>query len=139
MSCSSMRFAIFARSPAPSCVSALVLRARLLPSVKLRGKPVEPCFPEIAVPAGPIVQLAERLRAQRVKPAASISTNAHEARVLEDAELPRHAGLTDIHDIDQLAHGALPHPQCLDEAAAGGISQDLEHVGHDDILRMRNM
>ena len=55
----------------------------------------------------PVVQLAERFWAQRVEPAPAVGTDAHESGLLEDRKLARDAGLTDIHDLDQLVHGAL--------------------------------
>jgi hypothetical protein len=42
--------------------------------------------------------------------------------------------LADVHGIDKLAHRALAASEGIDQAASGRVGQDLEHVGHGDIL-----
>src|SRR5881628_2529077 len=133
-----MRIAIFAEA-ACSGTSPLVLHPGLLSSVDLRSQPVEAGLPQLAVSVRPIVEFAERLRAERVEPSPAVRTDAHELCLLQDGELPRDAGLTDIDNLDQLAHGALARPERLNEAPTGGVAQDLEDVGHEDILLAQHM
>src|SRR5438034_6838750 len=129
---------MFAVSPC-SCASPLVLRPRRPSSVELPGKPVEAGLPQVAVAARPIIKLAEPLGAQGVQPSPPIRADAHKAGLLKDPELTRDARLADIHDLDQLVHGALARPECLDEAATGWVGQDLEDIGHHDILLAQHM
>jgi len=49
-------------------------------------------------------------------------------RLGQDPQVPRHAGLMDVHPLDDVAHGAFPMPHRLDDAQAGRVSQGLEKV-----------
>src|SRR5882672_11244318 len=112
--CSSMRIRLVAE---PRFLGAppLVLCPRFPSSVELRAKPVEAGLPEIAVSVRPIVQLPERLRAQRVQPSPSIRAYPHESGLLQDGELSRDTGLADVDGLHQLAHRALAHAERFDE------------------------
>ena len=111
-----------------------MFRSGSAPSVECYGKPVEAGIPHPAVPRHPIVEFAERLRAQRVESPAALGSNNHEPSVLQDAELPRHTRLADVNGLDQLTHRALAAPERVDQAPAGRVGQDLKDVGHGDIL-----
>src|SRR6267143_2308121 len=137
--CSSTRYLSGPLKAAYSCASPPVLRPRLPSSVELRGKPVEAGLPQIAISVRPIVQLAERLRAQGVEPAAAIRADPDESGLFEDGELSRYARLSDIDDLYELAHRALTHPECLDETAAGRVAQDLEDIGHETTYYYHNI
>src|SRR6266850_5077914 len=113
-----------------SCAPSLVLRARLLSSAELRPQSVQARLPQFAVAAGPVVELPEGLRPERVEPSPAIRTDTDESGVLEDGELPRYTGLSDVYDFDELGDRALTGSERLDEAAAGGVAQDLEDIGH---------
>src|SRR5437870_4403820 len=116
-----------------------MLRSGPAPPVEFCRKLFEARFPHRAVAHHPFVQFAERLRPERVEPPTALRTDGHELSVLHDGELPRDTGLSDVDDADQLAHRALTIPQRLDEAASGGVRQDLEGVGHAHTLLLRHM
>ena len=122
-----------------SCASPPVPRPRRLSSIELRREPVEACFPQIPVPTRPILEFLESVRAQGVNPSPAVGADPYETRVLQDRELARYTSLADVNGIDQLGHGALARSECLDEAAPGGIAQDLEDIGHGDILLAQHM
>src|ERR1700716_556587 len=106
-------------------------------SLKLRGKPVEAPLPHAPIALHPLVQVPEGPRAQLVETPPPLGAYEHEVGILQDSELTRHTGLTDVHDVDELAHRTLSLTQRLDQASAGRIGQDLEGVCHGPHITSR--
>src|SRR5581483_60736 len=93
-----------------------------LPLVRLfldeLGEPAQPRELVRRVPLHPGVELQERLGAQRVEPALPLGADRDEARLVQDAQVARHAGLVDVHLRRHLAHRALALAQKLYEPPA---------------------
>src|SRR5579872_2902083 len=113
--------------------------ALFLAALQLAFEPVEPRLPDGSIARRPFGQLAERLRPQRVQPAPALGPDSHEVGVLEDRQLARHSWLPDVDHRHELADRALARSEGFDDAPAGRVGEDLEHVGHGDILLERHM
>src|SRR5207245_4319438 len=110
-------------TPSPTDRFALppVLGPGPAPPVEFCGKPIETSLPHHAVAHHPLVEFPERLRPKCVQSPPALRTDRHELRVLQDRELPRDTGLSDVDNADQLAYGALATSQRLDQPSAGGV------------------
>jgi hypothetical protein len=91
-------------------------------------EPVEARLPEASIPGDPGVDLPERRRAERVETPWPFGTDLHEARLLEDAKVPRDARLVDVDGVDDVVHRALTAQQRFDDEAARGVGQGLEGI-----------
>ena len=49
----------------------------------------------------PLVEFVERLGSQRIEALLPLGPDFHETRAIEDAEMARHAGLLDVHALDE--------------------------------------
>ena len=87
---------------------------------------VEPAFPQRAILADPRVQLVERLGAQRVEAPRPIGPHADEPGLLEDAEMPRHPRLVDVHLRHEVVDGLLAAKQRLDDLEPAGVGESLK-------------
>src|SRR2546427_1019893 len=114
--------------------SFALLLVVLTPPVELGGKPVESPLPDGPVRGHELRELAKRLRAERVQPSPSRGPNDHEVGVFQDRQLPRDTRLPDIDHLYQLVDRAFSLAEGVDQSAPGRVGQDLEYVGHDDIL-----
>src|SRR5216683_5828937 len=93
-----------------SCSRALVLVlgcTSLLPSLELLGEPIEACLPENSIAVDPSVQLAKRLGAKRVEAFGPVGADLDEARLVQDAQVPRNARLVDVEPVDDIVHRLL--------------------------------
>jgi hypothetical protein len=99
-----------------------------LPALKRGVESVEPALPQRPVLTDPRAQLPERLGAQRVKASRAVGPDLDEPRLLEDAQVPRNAGLMNVHPGDNVVHGLLALKQRFDDLKAAGTSQRLEHM-----------
>jgi hypothetical protein len=63
----------------------------------------------------PSVQVAKRLRTQRVEVALPVRADPDEAPVMKDAKMARDARLTYGESGDEIAHGALSAAELLDD------------------------
>jgi len=91
---------------------------------------VEPRVPEIAVPFEPVVQPAERLRAQLVEPLLSPRLDLDQAGLFQDAQVLRDLRLIEPQPAADVVHRGGPGAQHLDDAKAGGFGQGGERLQH---------
>jgi hypothetical protein len=98
-----------------------------LPSLERGGEPVEPRFPETSIRGDPGIELAEGFRAQGIKAPGSFRTDLYEARVLENTQVPRDAGLVDMSGLDDVVDGLFATPQKgFHDQESGRVGQGLE-------------
>lgn len=95
---------------------------------------IEAVLPQRSVLGEPGVELAERLRSQRIEPALSVGTHRDEARLVEDAEVPRHPGLVNPGALDDVADLLFAPAKHLDDATPRGIGERLECVKVHDCV-----
>src|SRR5258705_10542354 len=90
--------------------------------------------------AEPRIDLAEWLRLQGVEAALPIRPHRDEPRLVEDAEVPRHAGLMDTGLLDDVTNLVLAMAKGLDDATARRIGECLEdgelHYYADTLTRI---
>src|SRR5256885_9687512 len=116
-------------------LAVLVLASRL----ERGAKPVETPLPDRTVPRDELGKFPERLRAQGIEATPAFGPDGYEIGVLQDRQLPRNTRLADVDGLDQLVDGSLARAQGVDDPASGGIGEDLEHVGHADILPQQHI
>ena len=91
-----------------------------------RAETIEPCLPVAAVARDPGLDLIERFLAQRIEPLLSVGTHLHDAGVGEDAQMPRNAGLLDVHACDDFADRALARLYRLQDAQPRRIGERVK-------------
>lgn len=79
-----------------------------------------------AIRGHPILKLVEGFLAQRVKALLPVGAHLHDPGLCQDTQVPRHAGLMDVHALDNVADGTFAGLHRLDDAKAGWISECLE-------------
>jgi hypothetical protein len=89
---------------------------------------VQTCFPQLAVLREPLVQLAEGLGQERIKPPLSLRTHRNEARFGQDTKMPRNTGLVDASLLDDVVDLLLTAAERFDDAAARRVGERLETV-----------
>ena len=88
--------------------------------------------PEPAELCQPGVELLKGLWSKRVHPLRSIGTDLDEPRFVQDPEMPRDAGLTDVNGLYDVVHSHLAISKRLDDPTARGVGQGLEDaLGHE--------
>lgn len=90
------------------------------------AKLVETTSPQLPILAQPGIQVPEGLRAKRVKALLALGPDAHESGLLQDAEMPRNAGLVDLDVDDDVIDRMLAAPEDFDDAEPHRVSQGLE-------------
>src|ERR1700737_1131662 len=99
---------------------------RGLASFEGGAEPVKARLPLAAIPRPPGLELVERFLAQRVEALLSVRAHLHDPRLGQDAQVPRNAGLVDVHALDDVADGALPRLHRLDDAKTGRVRKGVE-------------
>src|SRR5436190_16947942 len=87
---------------------------------------VEPVRPEAAIAGEPLVELGQRLRVERVQPAAPVLASSHETLLAEDPEVPGNARATGRELGGDLAGAALAFGEQLHDPPPRGIGERLE-------------
>jgi hypothetical protein len=100
----------------------------LPPLAERLTKSVEASLPEGSIASHPCIQLAKGLRTKGVQTPGTIRTHVNEARLLEQAKMPRYSGLVDVDRIDDVVDRALAVAEHLDNGAAGGVRERLKDV-----------
>src|ERR1700722_8857693 len=109
--------------------SLFLLRAGFdggLPAFKRGAESVEPRLPVTAISRHPGVELVERPFAQRVETLLSVGAHLHDAGVRQNTQVPRHAGLVDVHGLDDVADGAFPRLHRFGDAKPGRVREGVE-------------
>ena len=87
---------------------------------------VKPRRPQLSVRREPLVDHAQRFRADAVEASLGIWSNRDEARVAQDAKMLGHGGLADGQLGDEIAHRTLPLPEKIEDAPAIRLREDVE-------------
>src|SRR5262245_30979708 len=103
-------------------------RTLLLPAFKGGAKGVESPFPESTILAAPGVEFPEGLWAQRIQTPRTVGPHAHEPGLFEDAEVPRHARLMNVHLCDDVVHLLLAGAERFDNLESAGVGDRLHGV-----------
>ena len=86
------------------------------------------------VPADPCIELAKRLRPQRIHPPLPVGTHVHEPALVQNAQVSRHARLVDLHRADDVVDGLLAASQHVHDVEPDGIGEHLNGFNmHDRI------
>src|SRR5689334_6818742 len=100
----------------------------ILVSLERSSEPIDAVLPELAVLGEPRIELAEWLGPECVEPALSIGAHRDEARIVEDAQVARDAGLMDARPRDNVADLLLAASQHLDDATPRRVREGLKGV-----------
>jgi hypothetical protein len=92
------------------------------------AEPIETLVPERPVPFEPLLELAERFGSERVEAALSVRAHRNEARIVEDTQVPRHAGLVNPSFPDDVTDLLLSLPKDFHDPTACGVCESLEDV-----------
>jgi hypothetical protein len=76
----------------------------------------------------PLVELAEDLRAKRVKTLLPFWADPDETRLVQYAEMPRNSGLVDLKFIDEIVDRVFAISKRLDDAQTHRIGQGLKNA-----------
>ena len=109
-----------------SSSSWLVLRGH---RVEVALERVEAVTPRRPVRREPLVDLLQRLGPEPVDPALGVGADLDHSGVAQHPQVLRHRGLADVQRRHQVADRALPLPQEVEDPAAVGLGEHLEH-GH---------
>src|SRR5262245_5538798 len=111
-----------------SCAGCLPGFGRLAALLECRAEAIETRLPQLPVTGEPGIDLAERLRPQRIQAALPVRPHRDETRLVQDAQVPRDAGLMDAGFLDDVVDLPLAAAQRLDDAAPRRIGQGLEWI-----------
>jgi hypothetical protein len=89
---------------------------------------VEARFPQVPVLREPLIELAERLGAERVEAPLPNRPSRDEAPFVEDAQMAGDPGLVDADLFDDIGDLPLAAPQRCDDKATRGIGQGQEDI-----------
>ena len=89
---------------------------------------VEPTAPRGAVGRQPLVDFPQRLGPQPVHAALGVDPDVDEPRVPEHPQVLGDRGLADVQRRHELTDWSLVLPEEIEDAAAVGLGQDLEHA-----------
>jgi hypothetical protein len=90
---------------------------------------IEAVRPERSVAGQPAVDLTEAFGPQLVDATLRVGPHGHQPHLPEDAEVPRHCRLGERGErLDELAGWAFLGRQQVEDVAAGGLGDSLEHV-----------
>src|SRR5688572_29478145 len=77
------------------------------------------------VAADPRVEIAKRLRPQRVHPPLPVGPHIHEPAFMQDAQVPRHAGLVNLDGRDDVIDRLLAVSEHVHDMEPNGIGKRL--------------
>ena len=100
---------------------------------------LEARIPELAIALEPVVQLAQRLRAQLVEPLLRARLHVDEPGLLQHAQVLRDLRLVELQALADVVHRARPGAQQLDDAEAVGLGERGERFDHRSNMPMRHI
>ncbi len=82
---------------------------------------VKTTFPELPTAADPCVEVSEGCRTKRIKPLLAFRSHTHQGRFLQNAEMPRYAGLVNIDVLNDVIDRMLAAQEHLHDVEPGWV------------------
>jgi len=79
-----------------------------------------------AIGSHPCFKLVERFLPERVKTLLSLGAHLNDAGFRQNPKVARHAGLLDVHPLDDVTDGAFARSHRLDDAKARRVGQGMK-------------